>query len=190
MNGKVTSMLVGSLAAALFMVAAAAPGEGTTGAWPRSDAHAARALPAPGPTGRYGYAASGRLVSVIDAANPAIVARIALGAGVTGLLAAHPAGTLVYVATDDGIAAIDTRSRTVVAAVPADGVDALLVHPDGSQLYATGRIALVGAAARPSLLVVDTQTNAVTANLATRRARRYTRPGRAGYRSSIRRPTR
>ena len=165
MNAKATSLLVGGLTVALFTVAAAA-GEATTVASARSDAHAARAVVAPAPAGRYGYVAGGRLLSVIDAANPAIVARIALGAGATGTLAAHPAGTLVYVVTDDAIAAVDTRSRTVVATVPADGVGALLVHPDGSRLYAAGRIALAGAAARPSLLVIDTQTNAVTANLA------------------------
>ena len=165
MNAKATSLLVGGLTVALFTVAAAA-GEAATVASARSDAHAARAVVAPAPAGRYGYVAGGRLLSVIDAANPAIVARIALGAGATGTLAAHPAGTLVYVVTDDAIAAVDTRSRTVVATVPADGVGALLVHPDGSRLYAAGRIALAGAAALPSLLVIDTQTNAVTANLA------------------------
>ncbi len=166
MDVRATSKLAGGLAAALFMIAAAAAGEATTAASPRSDAHATRALAAPTPAGRYGYIASGRLLSVVDAANPAMVARIALGDGATGALAAHPAGTRVYVATDNAIVAVDTRSRTVVATVPADGVDGLLVHPDGSHLYATGRIALAGAAARPSLLVIDTQTNAVTANLA------------------------
>jgi len=136
---------------------------GFSGNWFLDDLRYVPEPPSLARAGRYGYAASGPWLAVIDAANPAIVARIPLGAAANGALAASPAGTAVYVATTDRIAVVDPRSRTVVATVSVGHADMLLTDSAGAYLYAAGRLSLAGAAPENTVSVVDARTNTMTA---------------------------
>ena len=115
---------------------------------------------------RFAHAVAGPVLSVIDGANPGVVARVGLGSAATGAVATDPGGVYVYVATAEHIAVVDTRSRTLVATVPVGGAGTLLVHPTGAFLYAGGRLTLPGAAAAERVVVVDTRTRTVIATIA------------------------
>ena len=111
----------------------------------------------------FAYLGEGPQLSIIDVASPSIVARIALGSssasssrtGPPGV-AVHPAGTPVYVATNDDVAVVDVDSRTVIATIRVVGVSRLLMHPSGAFVYAIGF---------NFVAVIDTAANRVTATL-------------------------
>lgn len=106
----------------------------------------------------YAYSAAGTILSVIDEADPSIVARIPLGSDATGGVAAGSSGARIYASTFSHIAAVDAASRSVVATIPVGGASRLFTLPASPFLYAAGRITLPGAIARPMVAVIDTRS--------------------------------
>jgi YVTN family beta-propeller protein len=95
-------------------------------------------------------------VSVIDTANNAVVATVAVGANPTGV-AVHPAGTRVYVANQSSntVSVIDTLSNTVIATVAVGGFPTgVAVNPAGTRVYVTNQAA-------NTVSVLDTASNTV-----------------------------
>jgi YVTN family beta-propeller protein len=82
-------------------------------------------------------------LSVIDAASVTVVATVPVGPFPQGV-AVTPNGQKVYVGNNDGtISVVDTASDTVVTTVtvgmPFDELEALVMHPNGTRLYAGKR---------------------------------------------------
>ena len=106
-----------------------------------------------------GSPAEGR-VTVVDTATHTVIAHVPI-AGRPGNVAVHPAGTWVYVATNEGntVAVIETTTHTVLATIPvSDGPTAVAVHPAGTALY-------VARAHTARLAVIDTTTHATIADV-------------------------
>jgi YVTN family beta-propeller protein len=106
-----------------------------------------------------GSPAEGR-VTVIDTATHTVLAHVPI-AGRPGNVVVHPAGTWVYVATNEGntVAVIETTTHTVLATIPvSDGPTAVAVHPAGTALY-------VARAHTARLAVIDTTTHATIADV-------------------------
>jgi len=76
-------------------------------------------------------------VSVIDTATNTVVASVPVGVSPFGV-AAHPAGSHVYVANfgSDTVSVISTATNSVMATVPVqDGPFGVTVHPSGTRAY-------------------------------------------------------
>lgn len=116
----------------------------------------------PAHAGRYAYSVEGPVLSIVDDANPSVVARVALGSPATGAVAADATGKYVYVATRDNLAVVDTASRTIVATVPLGGARALLLQPGGPYLYASGNISLPSTPSAQRFAAVDTRTRVIS----------------------------
>lgn len=102
--------------------------------------------------GRYVYATRGRLLLVVDSANPSVIRRIPMSASATGPMVADPFKAALFVLTLDGIVRVDTRSWTVGALIPVLNVQQLLIDEDSGLLYTR---------AEHSLLQIDPETHAI-----------------------------
>ena len=124
-------------------------------------------LPAlPAEPASFAYARSGLTLSVIDAANPSIVARIPTSLSGGGSLAVDSSGTHVYqvIFGENTVAVVDTASRTVISSIPVSRPSSVLMHPSGRVAYVSGA-AIVGGVEAGLLAVIDTATNTVTATI-------------------------
>ncbi|MBI1898033.1 MAG: YncE family protein [Acidobacteria bacterium] len=74
------------------------------------------------------------LVSILDVASNAIVARIPVGYG-AGHLVFGPSGNRIYVSTADAVAVVDTGRHAVVGKIEPGGYTALAIAPNGARLY-------------------------------------------------------
>ncbi len=97
---------------------------------------------------------------VIDTQTRAVVATIPTPGG-AGPTVITPDGQVVYtLGLTNAITAIDTNTNTVSQSFPSAGVTALVMHPNGSRLYAapaTGKTS--------GVMVVDTASNAVVTTI-------------------------
>jgi YVTN family beta-propeller protein len=123
------------------------------------------------PDGRFVYAtrSSWTDLAVIDTSSAEIAAEVPVVGSPTGL-ALTPDGTLAYVATQGGdnlrsIEVIDTRTRQQIAQIATGGYSGLLSIPQsGGRLYAS-KYVCDGDACENRLLVIDTTTQAVSADV-------------------------
>ena len=92
---------------------------------------------------------------VVDTAVDQILQRVDLGGGTPRGVAVSPDGTRAYVANEGGfVSTVNLATYTVIGSVPiSNGARGIVVHPDGSKLYAT---------ASSQLAVVELATSAVT----------------------------
>jgi YVTN family beta-propeller protein len=112
---------------------------------------------------RYAYSIDttySSVLTVIDTANPAVVARIPLGPS-NGALAADPAGYFVYAAQANSIAVVDANSRTIAATIPVANPIKLVLNPSGKTLYALTSTY----PGQPAVFVIDTRSHTVTAKI-------------------------
>ncbi len=102
------------------------------------------------------------MVSVIDVASRTQIARLDLGpvARVSTPLV-HPAGTFVYVLSDQHLTVIDAATNTITATIATPGADAAVLHPSGRFIYVN-----VFPIAESAVLVIDTRLDAVVDTVA------------------------
>jgi len=110
----------------------------------------------------------GGKVIVIDTSTNAVATTVpVVGAEA---LAAHPAGTFVYIINANGVSVLDTATDTVVATIPASQLppipQKMVVHPHGTFLYVIAGInRTLFSTPSGNVAVVDTQTNHVVTTI-------------------------
>jgi YVTN family beta-propeller protein len=110
------------------------------------------------PDGSRVYVAGRSLVSEIDAATNKVISTFGAGGAGAGM-AVNPAGTRLYFANGPFLRVIDLNTKAIVAsvAVPGGGVG-VAVNLLGTRVYVANQYPA-------SVLVIDTATNAVIANM-------------------------
>ena len=99
-------------------------------------------------------------VSVIDTATNTVVASVPVGVSPFGV-AAHPAGSHVYVANfgSDTVSVISTATNSVVTTIPVqDGPFGVAVHPSGTRVYVANQFS-------DTISVIDTDANMVVGTI-------------------------